>query len=178
MRRRTFVYLLVGIGSIAGIGLARSDAPDEAEAFDDSALLKKVEELVKRFYPKAKVERKDDYIRFAYKTRNFKIHTARLDGEWQDAHDERGPQPGGIYGAISLSKGEIVSMAVLPQTFDLHYYKSRLMGPYSRKLDCTIHAEVRFPDRGAKEDADANQFVEAFEELVNHFDKYVRKKGK
>lgn len=179
MSRWKFVCLLVGVVGVSGISLAGSDAPDEEDkAFDDSALLKEVEELVTKFYPKSKVERKDGDIQFGYKTRVFKIHTPDLEGVWQNAHDERGPQPGGIYGEISLSGGRIESMAGLPQTFDLHYYKSRLMGHYSRKLDCTIHAEVRYPYRGAKGSADAKPFVEAFEELVNHFDKYVRKRMK
>lgn len=173
MYRWAILCLVVTIACAVESGRAGTDSPDEdSKAFDDSALLKKIEDLVQKVYPKAEVERKDGAIRFHYKTRIFKIHSANLDGVWQNAHDERGPQPGGIYGEISLTEGEVVSMAALPQTFELRYYNSYLMGHYSRKLDCTIHAEVRYPPREAK------LFVEAFEKLVNDFEKHVRKKAK
>jgi hypothetical protein len=173
MNRWLLRCLIVGSLFLPGLGLARTDAPDdESDNFDQTLLLKKVREVVKKHYPKAKVELKDGEIRFDYKTRVFKIHTANLEGVWQDARDERGPQPGGVYGWIKLSKGEVVGMAILPQVFDLHYYKSYRMGHYDRKLDCMVDAEVRYPPGEAK------VFVEGIEEIIDQFQKYVRKKEK
>ncbi|HEY7311048.1 MAG TPA: hypothetical protein VH643_16915 [Gemmataceae bacterium] len=173
MTRRALQFLIVASLFIPGVGAARMDAPDnDGNQFDQKLLLKKVGEVVKKHYPKAKVELKDGVIRFDYKTRIFKIHTANLDGVWQDAHDERGPQPGGVCGWIQLLKGEYVGMAVLPQEFDVHYYKSYRMGHYERKLDCTVDAGLSYPPR------EGNEFVEEFEKVIDQFEKYVRKKEK
>ena len=100
------------------------------------------------------------------------IHDPLLTGEWQDAHEEPGPQKGGIYGDIELRAGEYGGMAAVPQSFDKHYFTLFLTAPHSRKLDHHLYIHLKYPRDVPKD------FLKEFERLVDGFEKFVPAKGK
>jgi hypothetical protein len=120
-----------------------------------------------KYYPKAKVNLKDQTIHFEFNTRRFMIHEPLLTGEWQDAHEVTGPQKGGIHGEIELRAGEYGGMAVVPQSFDKRYFTVLLMAPYSKKLDHHLYIHLKYPGDVHKE------FLKEFERLVEGFEKHV-----
>src|SRR5439155_4902583 len=99
--------------SLLFIPAARAD-----DTPDLKPLAGKIETLVKKYYPKAKVSQSGTTIEFDFNTRKFWIHDPHLNGEWQDAHEEVGPRKGGITGLLELRDGPYGGMAVVPQTFD------------------------------------------------------------
>src|SRR5262245_15575046 len=106
-------------------------AADDASKPDLKPLLREVRTLVEKHYPKAEVTMKDRTIHFEFNTRKYMIHEPLLTGEWQDAHEELGPQKSGIYGDIELGTGVYGGQAVVPQSFDKRYFTLLLMAPYS-----------------------------------------------
>src|SRR5262249_39256220 len=139
-----------------------------------------VRKLVKKHYPNATftlaasgVRGPYPTIHFEFKTREFLIHELTRSGdEWQDAHLERGPQPGGIYGEIELRPGNYGGAAVVPQAFDKRYFTVLLMAPYSKKIDHHVYVHLKYPRHVAME------FLEEFKRLANGFDEYVPATGK
>jgi hypothetical protein len=95
--RLPFVALALG----CLLAVAGSTAADEPKP-DLKPLVEDVRKLVEKYYPKVKVTLKDQTIHFEFNTRKFMIHEPLLTGEWQDAHEEAGPQKSGIYGDIEL----------------------------------------------------------------------------
>jgi hypothetical protein len=79
---------------------------DDTPKPDLKPLLAEVRKLVEQHYPKGKVTLKDQTIHFEFNVRQFMIHEPLLTGEWQDAHEETGPQKGGIHGDIELRAGK------------------------------------------------------------------------
>ena len=126
-------------------------AADDAPKPDLKPLLKEVRKLVEKHYPKGKVSLKDQTIHFEFNTRKFMIHEPLLTGEWQDAHEEVGPQKGGIYGDIELRGGRYGGMAAAPQSFDKHYFTLLLLAPYSKKLDHHLYVRLKYPRDVPKE---------------------------
>lgn len=166
--RLTSVVLTLG----CLLGAAGPSAADEASKPDLKPLLEEVRKLVEKHYPKAKVTRKGQTIHFEFNTRKFMIHEPLLTGEWQDAHEEPGPQKGGIYGDIELRAGEYGGMAKIPQSFDKRYFTLLLMAPYSKKLDHHLYVHLKYPRDVPKE------FLKEFERLVDGFEKHVPARGK
>jgi hypothetical protein len=147
-------------------------AADEAPKPDLKRLAPEVRKLVEKHYPKAKVTLKDQTIHLEFNTRKFMIHEPLLTGEWQDAHEETGPQKGGIYGDIELRAGEYGGGAVVPQSFDKRYFTLLLMAPYSQKLDYHLYVHLKYPRATPK------AFLKEFERLVDGFEKHVAARGK
>jgi hypothetical protein len=154
------------------LAVAGRTAADNAPKPDIKPLLEEVRKLVEKHYPKAKVTQKGQTIHFEFNTRKFMIHEPLLTGEWQDAHEEAGPQQNGIYGDIELRAGEYVGMAKTPQSFDKRYFTLLLMAPYSKKLDHHLYVHLKYP-RDAPRD-----FLKEFERLVDGFEKHVSSGGK
>lgn len=142
-------------------------AADDIPKPDLKPLLEQVRELVQKHYPKATVSLKDKTIHIEYNTRKFMIHEPLLTGEWQDAHEEPGPQKGGIYGDIELRAGEYGGMAALPQSFDKRYFTLFVTAPYSKKLDRHLDIHLKYPRDVPKD------FLKEFERLVGGFEKHV-----
>jgi hypothetical protein len=153
--------------------VASGRAPaDDAPKPDLKPLLEEVRKLVKQHYPKGEVTLRGQTIHFEFNTRNFMIHEPLLTGEWQDAHEEPGPQKSGIYGDLELRAGEYGGMAVAPQSFDKRYFTLLLMAPYSKKLDHHLYVHLKYPRDVPKE------FLKEFERLVDGFEKHVPAGGK
>ena len=160
------IVLVVGFFLGTPVRAAAEDGPD-LKPFQDE-----VRTLVEKHYPKAKVTLKDQTIHFEFNTRKYMIHEPLLTGEWQDAHEEMGPQKGGIYGDIELRDGEYGGMAFAPQSFDKRYFTLHMSAPYSKKLDHHLYVHLKCP-RDASE-----EFVKEFRKLVDGFEKHVAAPGK
>lgn len=175
-RRQAAICLVAGFLS-SGAAFARDEGGTEEESsLDLRELEKQVSRLVKKYYPKAKVELKNSIIRFEYDARDFQIHTPDLGGRWQDAHEERGPQPGGLYGELEPISGPYTGMAGVPQVFDNLYFKTHLMAPYSKKLDHHLWTNLKVPRQLEDVPRTPAKFIEDFKKLVDGFDKYATKK--
>jgi hypothetical protein len=125
---------------------ARCTWAEDAPKPDLKPLLAKVSQLVQKHYPEAKVTLKDQTIHFDFSTRRFMIHElSRSRDRWQDAYEEPGPQPGGIYGDIELRQGKYSGGAEVPQLFDKRYFTLLLMAPYSKKLDQHLYIQLKYP---------------------------------
>lgn len=152
------VWLLISAGQASA---------DEGVQPDMKPLLTEVQKLVKKYYPDAVVTLKDQTIYFKHNLRKFMIHEPLLSGEWQDAYETFGPQKGGIQGSIQLVSGQYGGQAVVPQAFDKRYFVSLLLAPYSKKLNHHAYVHLDYPRDASKE------FVNAFEALINGFEKHV-----
>jgi hypothetical protein len=161
--RSPFVVLVLG----CLLALAGRAAADDAPKLNLKPLLMEVRKVVEKHYPKATVTLKDQTIHFEFNTRKFMIHEPLLTGEWQEAHEEPGPQKDGICGDIELREGRYKGMAAVPQSFDKHYFTLLLTAPHSKKLDHHLYIQLKYP-RDAPKD-----FLKEFERLVDAFEKQV-----
>jgi len=163
-------FIMLTLGCL--LAVAGRTAADDAPKPDFKPFVEEVRKLVEKHYPKAKVTLKDQTIHFEFNTRKFMIHEPTLTGEWQDAHEETGPQKSGIYGDIELLAGEYGGMAVVPQSFDKRYFTLLLMAPYSKKLDHHLYVQLKYPRNVPKE------FLKEFDRLVDGFEEHVPARGK
>jgi hypothetical protein len=163
MRSRTF--LLATTSLLAGAGAARAE---DRAAPDLEPLLAEVRRLVGRHYPKAEFSHEGQAIRFQFNTRRFMVHElTRVGDEWQDAREEPGPQPGGIYCDMELREGRYSGPLGLPQTFDKRYFKLYHAAPYSRDLGRHLSVHLKYPGRASEE------FLREFKRLTDQFETYV-----
>ena len=140
---------------------------DDAPKPDLKPFVEEVRKLVEKHYPKAEVTLRDQTIHFEFNTRKFMIHDPLLNGEWQDAHEEVGPQKSGIYGDIELRMGEYMGMAAVPVSIDKRYFTLLLTAQSSKKLDHHLYVHLKYPRDVSKE------FLKEFEGLVYGFEKHV-----
>ena len=107
---KTMQALAVSIlaGGLCGPAAA---APGE----DFTPLFDAVRALIEKHYPKAVATAKDTALHFEFNTRKYMIHEPLMTGEWQDAHEETGPQKGGVFGDIAVVRGPYEGQAVVPQ---------------------------------------------------------------
>ena len=163
----------VGLALCCLLGAARRTAADDAPKPDLKPLLKEVRKVVEKHYPKATVTLKDQTIHFEFNARKFMIHKlTRIGDEWQDAREEPGPQPGGIYGDITLAQGEYKGPAVLPWVEDMRYFTLYWAAPYSKKLDRHLSIHLKYPSNVPKE------FLKDFKRLTDEFEAHVAVKAK
>ena len=167
IRLRFVVLALCCLLAAAG-RTAAADAPKP----DLKPLLEQVRKLVEKHYPKAKVTLKDQTIRVEFNVRKFMIHEPLLTGEWQDAHEEPGPQKGGIYADIELRAGAYGGMAAVPQSFDKRYFTLLLTASHSKKLDQHLYIHLKYPRDVPKD------FLKEFRLLMDGFEKHVQATGK
>lgn len=160
IRGMAIIALLAFTGSASLPALA--DPPTKPAR---ETLFKDVRKLVLKHYPKASISMKDETIHVEYNTRKYMIHEPLLTGEWQDAHEEVGPQKGGVYADIELRPGTYRGMAVVPQSFDKRYFTLLLLAPYSKKLDHHLYVHLKYPRDVSKE------FLDEFRALTDNFAK-------
>ncbi|WP_020474939.1 hypothetical protein [Zavarzinella formosa] len=118
--------------------------PGTAPVREPADLSVQAANLVKKHFPDATVANEDGAITVEFKCRDFQVHHPRLDGTYQDAFEERGPQPGGFYCRIEWQPGKYGGMAVLPQEFNRQYFKAFVMAPYSATLDKHLRVEMKY----------------------------------
>ena len=155
---------------LAGAGHARAD---DAPKPDLKPLLAEVRKLVEKHYPKANVTLTGQTIHLEFNTRKFLVHDLnRAGNEWQDASEEPGPQPGGIYGDIELRQGKYGGAARVPQDFNERYFTLYHAAPYSKKLDRHLYIHLKYPGNVPKE------FLKDFKRLTDGFEAHVSDKAK
>ncbi len=176
MTRRWFLLLgfLLAVG-VTPIAQSEETVPPlpSLQKFGDA-----IEVLMHTHYPEAHVSVTDQKIEFTYDTMEFYVHYPLMTGEWQPAFKVEGPKRpsgqdrrlnkhGGIMGSMELRPGKYVEQAVLPQTFDSHYFKTHVMAPESVKYNCYLYMHLSYPDTVDP------VFLGAFSELVNRFEQYL-----
>jgi hypothetical protein len=164
MKLQLLAVALIVAGGFLSMPQGRADEEDKP---DLKPLVAKIRELLEKHYPKAEVTLDGDTIRFEFNLRKFMIHEPLLTGEWQDAHEELGPQKGGIFCNIELREGQYGGMAAVPQSFDKRYFVLFMTASYSKKLDHHLMIHLKYPRDAKKE------FVKDFSRLMDEFDKHV-----
>lgn len=115
-----------------------------------------VEKLVKRYYPKAKIEKTDQGMHFEFKT----TPTEEIRGRQKMI-----PKLGGIVGDIKATKGHYPGKEYLPFQTNGTLYVFLLMAPYSAEEDDHLLTKLMFPP-----DAPLD-FVSSFKTLVSMYTK-------
>ncbi|MGD9679875.1 MAG: hypothetical protein AB7W16_01710 [Candidatus Obscuribacterales bacterium] len=113
-----------------------------------------VEELVKKYYPKAKIEKSDQGMHFEFKT----TPTEEIRGRQKMI-----PKLGGIVGDIKATKGHYPGKEYLPYQTNGTLYVFLLMAPYSTQDDEHLLTKLMFPP-----DAPLD-FVSSFKTLVSMY---------
>ncbi len=80
-----------GAAAFLVLSSAVLSATDKKEP-DIAGFVPEVRMLVERHYPDRKFTLGDGVIKLEFKTRTFQIHEPQLNGEWQDACEQVGPQ--------------------------------------------------------------------------------------
>ena len=138
-------------------------APVQADDLGD--FLSTLEKVFRKHYPEVTSANKDGSLVFDYKTRIFLVHELTMDGRWQDAVEERGPNRGGIYCEIVPQEGPYSGQAEVPQVFDKRYFKVLLLAPYSKRLNRHLHILLYYPA------GTPDVFLTQFREAVGRFEK-------
>ena len=144
---------------------ARDAEPRVPEQF-----IAKMTALIKHYYPGMTIETIDREVSLADRTRTFMIHHGTKTGQWQEARPEQGPQPDGILCLLSVHSGQYVGAACLPQTFDHRYFKVLTMAPYSKNMNCYLHARLCYP-----EPKTSPVFLRSWSQLVDDFEQSTKK---
>ncbi len=160
----TYIVLSFSLLLFSNLGIAENKLPS-LETFNQ-----KLSDLIKAYYPEAKITFTQNDIHFEYKVREFVVHDLQKNGTWSIPFTRLGPDrdgwqgQGGILGDISLFKGQYFGSLMRPQTIDYHYYKTLLLAPYSKKYNCNLNVDLLYPDT-----VDL-KFVEKFTALINGFE--------
>lgn len=123
--------------------------------------------VIKKYYPDVKLEKgkkPNEPLKWSYKTRKFMVHIPSLTGKWQDASEMLGPDRKGILCTAEIHEGPYMGMAVVPQTFDRHYFQVLMLGPSRKDVNAHLIVRLFYPS-----DAD-KAFVSELAELVQKFD--------
>lgn len=123
--------------------------------------------VIKKYYPEVKLEKgkkPDQPLQWSYNTRKFMLHIPTLTGKWQEAVEMLGPDRKGVLCTAEIHEGPYMGMAVVPQTFDRHYFKLLMLGPSRKDVNAHLIVRLSYPD-----DAD-KAFVAELAELVQKFD--------
>jgi hypothetical protein len=150
------------------------EPPPEAPAprYDLRTLHAELGRVVQRHYPGCTSHVLDGKIYFERDTRVFLVHHPLKTGEWQDPMEERGPKLNGIIVEVAIAPGPYGGAAMVPQSFDHHYFTRFVTAPYSEKLDAHLHVTVK---HGARAPQD---FLKELTATLDRFDEHVSKPGK
>lgn len=149
-------------GSLLLVLVARGEAQPAANP-DLVRLQASLRPLFLEHYPQATSELKGDQWQVEFDTRAFLIHRALMTGEWQEAMEVRGPNRGGILCNVQLQPGVYNGQAVLPQTFDEHYFRTLVLQVPSPRRDAYLYIHLSYPDSVDRE------FLGAFTRALDAF---------
>lgn len=103
-----------------------------------SAVITKVEALVKRFYPKAKIKKTDTSIHFEFKAKPFEIPPTNKV--------EAGPDWGGIVGDITQKDGRLKEEDTVEKKLNQYsYYHVMEMRPNLSFPEAHLEARLAYP---------------------------------
>ena len=157
---------------------AEDENADQQNSKNLEPLRQAVRELVLKYYPKGVIssayDKKSDTdnIHFQYNTMICVTRSRDRDGQLHVVGKVRGPYVGGIWCDMALVKGRYagdVADAERGFTRPGPDFFSRVIAPYSKKLDRHLRVTLRFPGDTSPE------FLKRFDELVKDFENYVGK---
>jgi|JI10StandDraft_1071094.scaffolds.fasta_scaffold202019_2 hypothetical protein len=143
--RNVFLRLTFALVSAISSGQANAHSSATESPSVLSTLASRLNPILQRHYPHAKVTIEGNRIAFEYDTRVFLVHSALKTGEWQEAREVEGPNRNGILCAIELREGRYDGAAVLPQTFNEHYFQTTVMQVPSRDGARYLYVPLSFP---------------------------------
>lgn len=125
--RISLLCLVVTVVGAAVNGRAGASSSASGPPVVLSKLASRLDPILQRYYPRAKVTIESSRVAFEYDTRVFLVHSALKTGEWQEAREIKGPDRNGILCTIELREGRYDGAAILPQTFNEHYFQTMVM---------------------------------------------------
>jgi hypothetical protein len=149
-----------------------SAANSPAPRYDLTMLHAELGRVVQRHYPGCTSHVLGEKIYFERDTRIFLVHHPLKTGEWQDPVEERGPKLNGVVVEIVIASGPYGGAAMVPQSFDHHYFTRFVTAPYSDKLEAHLHVTVKYSARVPQE------FLKELTTVLDRFDEHVSKPGK
>lgn len=157
--------LIVAI-ALLGCGVRETPAGTAPEGGVNLAVLnEQIKSLVQRFYPNASCTLSGHQIHFECDARDFMVHEPLMNGDWQDAIKERGPNRHGVVGDVEFTSGTYEGQAALPQVIDKRYFTSHVSAPYSNRLDGHLLVEIKTPANTP------DGFIDKLSDLLDNFDK-------
>jgi hypothetical protein len=179
----TFCALLAAVGGAFAFGSATLAADDEKPQPPRllAPMSRDVERLVKQYYPDAKVsltyDKKTDTetLHFEFSCYPILMRYRNKDGSWQEPAEVRGPYVGGVWCDMKLGKGRYSGDADAVENAEKGVtemgpdFYTRLVTPYSEKLDKSLTVNLRFPGGTPPE------FMRKFDDLAKRFDQYLTK---
>jgi hypothetical protein len=179
MRCATCMAVVIGVAGLGGWVLAaEGENAGQQKSKHLEPLCQAVQQLVLKYYPQAIIassyDKKNDAdkIHVDYNTQSFVMRFRGKDGAWQKPTEVRGPYAGGVWCDMVLLKGRYAGdVAGAEEGFTAagpDYY-SRLIAPYSKKLDRHLLVTLRFPG------GTPSEFLKRFDALVRDFESYVEK---
>jgi len=143
--------------SLWPIQSASAAAENAADTLGSDQVFKQLEELLRAFYPKAKVTKTDNSMHFEYKLKSetgFYSNKAIL-----------APQDGGILGDLAVQPGEYAGEDKdrLPSVRPDGFHTILKMAPYSSANKDHLLVSLTFPSDASEE------FKEKFKEIVGSF---------
>ena len=168
MSRFKMLWILPGL--LFGLLTVFESRAEEKLSWDQTpfqTLEEKLGSVLKRHYPDIKLKRPKSAtasVEWSYKTRKFMVHLPTLTGQWQEATETLGPDRDGIICTAVIREGPYAGMAVVPQTFDRHYFHVLMMAP--GRDDANAHVVVRLYYPPGTDKAVVSEIAE----LVQKFD--------
>lgn len=161
----TRLVVAIAILLLAFLQVGAEESQIQGQRF--GTFYREIETLVKRHYPEATCRLSGNIISFEFDTQPFLVHFPLKTGEWQEAREVKGPKQKGILGSVELRKGRYHGAALLPQTFDSHYYSDMVSAPYSKACDSHLNVHLLVPRFGRN-----NEFIREFYDLVNSVERW------
>ncbi|MBX9696149.1 MAG: TraB/GumN family protein [Cyanobacteria bacterium] len=134
---------------------APAKAPETPKEYahikDAPTLMKQVETLVKKFYPRATLKVTGERIEFQFKTQKFQSNGLLVDA----------PKLDGILGEVAITSGQYSGPEMLPSLTNELLYTTLVMAPYSESQNSHLHARLVYPPNAPSD------FINQFKSLIN-----------
>lgn len=123
---------------VVSVGCSTAVAEESSGKDDASAVIGKIETLVKRFYPKAKVKRTETSIHFEFKAKPFEIPPTNKV--------EAGPDWGGIVGDVAQKDGRLKEEDTVEKKLNQYsYYHVMELRPNFVNSKSHLEARLAYP---------------------------------
>lgn len=168
MSRRiaVFVAAIVSLSLCSASGAEKAGASEPARSAKNvkqeanpqfAGLTRQIDELVKEFYPRAKIEIKGNTMHFEQKIRPFPVAGTR--------RHEPGPDLGGVLGDLELKTGRYQGVDKVPSQVNSNFHTTLKMAPYLKDIDSHLFVRFIYPPDAAPE------FVDRLNKLLSAFGK-------
>ncbi len=155
LARGVLLALFLVLAQFSAVDPAQAAPPaiTKTEAEPAKTLYASISELVKGFFPRAKVTINGNTMHFEYKVQSQMNVQSHLM--------EMAPGIGGVLGDLEIKSGQYTGRESLPKRVNLITYESIVMAPYSPRYDSHYMAKLSF-DPGT-----APEFLEQFREILD-----------